>query len=67
MFSEHVREEARRWEKRHKDTLKVNFTNKQSRKEVPWSDVPTDSNHWTAKKKRESKLGPVIQFISSRA
>jgi len=55
VFCERVREEERRWEKRHENALKGNFTNWQRRKELQWPDVPTDFDDWTAKKKRQSK------------
>ena len=50
MFCEHAREEMRRWEKRHEDALKGNFTNRHSRKEVQWPEVSRDFDDWTAKK-----------------
>ena len=55
VFCVHVREEARRWEKRHEAALKGNFTNRQSSKEVQWPNVPTDFDDWTEEKKRQRK------------
>ena len=55
VFCEHVREEERRWEKRHKDVLNAKFTNRQRRNEVQWPDIPTDFDDCTAKKQSQRK------------
>ena len=55
VFCERVREEAVRWEKRHEDELKGNFTNRQERKEVPWPDIPADFEDWEPKKRMTQK------------
>lgn len=42
VLCERVREDAVQWEKRHNDTLKGIFTNRQSGKEVPWPEITQD-------------------------
>ena len=52
VFSERVRVETVPWEKRQEDALQDSFTNRQERKEVPWSVIPKDFDEWEPKSKR---------------
>ena len=48
---ERVKDEALRWESRHKDSLLGRYTHRQKRKDVKWPEIPKEFNGWSPKKK----------------
>jgi len=51
VFCERVKDEALRWESRHKDSLLRRYTHRQKRKDVKWPEIPREFNEWVPKKK----------------
>ncbi len=51
VFCERVKDEALRWESRHKDSLLGRYTHRQKRKDVKWPEIPKEFNEWVPKKK----------------
>jgi hypothetical protein len=51
VFSERVKDEALRWEARHKDSLSSRYKHREKRKEVRRAEVTDDLDEWSPKKK----------------
>ena len=56
VFCERIKDEAMRWEMRHKDALSGRYMHRQKRKEVRWPDVPADFDEWSPKKRNKQTL-----------
>ncbi len=62
VFCERVKDEALRWESRHKDSLLGRYTHRQKRKDVKWPEIPREFNEWVPKKK--TKRTKKCDFVS---